>query len=157
MAEESKISAEVETMAKTIEKYIEVDQKTGNGTEKENVFEKTLPDDLDMDTVKKVGDHNSNFVAAGAYAFGKMAVKAMHKNASLEEADLKLKMSGRDHVEYHMNRQKTYANHLTGNGQTVVKHGVLTTEYQVSGGRNSGQLKHVRDELAAIAQKALEK
>jgi hypothetical protein len=56
-----------------------------------------------------------------------------------------------------MNRQKTYVNHLTGNGEPVIKHGVLTTEYQVSGGRNSGQLKHVREELAEIATKALNK
>jgi hypothetical protein len=157
MADEKKISPEVESMAKVIEKHIEIDSKTGNGTEKESVFEKTLPDDLSIETVKKVNDHNSNFIAAGAYAFGQMAIKAMSKNASLEEADLKLKMAGRDHVEYHMNRQKTYANHLTGNGESVVKYGVLTTEYQVSGGRNSGQLKHVRDELAEIAQKALNK
>jgi hypothetical protein len=93
MSDEKKISVEVGTMAKVIENYIEINNKTGVGVEKESVFEKTLPSNLPIETVKAVNDHNSNFIAAGAYAFGQMAIKAMSKNASLEEADLKLKMA----------------------------------------------------------------
>lgn len=156
MTDEKKISADVVAMAKVIEKNIEIDHKTGIGSEKEGVFEKTLPEDLSMDTVKRVGDHNSSFIAAGALAFGNLAVKAMQKNAELTETDIQLKMTGRDHVGYHMNRTKEYQNHLSGGG-AVVKHGVLTTDYHVSGGRNSGELKRVREHLAEAADKAFAK
>ena len=105
---ESKISEDVRSMAKLISENIEID-KTGAGSEKEPIYEKTLPSDLTIETVKKVSDHNTNFVAAGALAFGEQSLKAMEKHDKVEETNLKLSMVGRDHVEYNMQRHREFS------------------------------------------------
>lgn len=158
MAEkDSKISSDVAAMAEAIKANVNLDFKTGTGTETKPVFEACLPEDLPMETVKRVNNHNANFVAAGGMAFGELSVEAMTKHPKLEKTDINIKMAGTDHVEYRVERTKEYNNHLAGEGAKTVKHGVLTTTYNVKGGTNSGQLKHVRDHLGALAQEALGK
>ncbi len=151
---ENKISPVVQDMAKKIKANLEFDAKSGVCTEKTESFEACLPEDLSIDTVRRVVDHNANFVAAGALAFGELAVAAMSKNKSLTEASAELKMVSRDSVSFVMEREHTYQNRL-GSGDSVTKHGVITSNYHVKGGKNSGQLKAVRSHMNEIAAKAL--
>ncbi len=163
MTEQTKSSVNevVLDMAKKIKTHIDFSpakgEKAAVGSEKDSAFEATLPEDLDLATCRKVSDHNANFIAAGAHAFGELAVAAMKKHGDLEEASLKLKMSGRDSVDYNVLRQNEVRNPANRDAEPIVKHGTVRTTYNVKGGSNSGQLKHVRDAINQMASEALSK
>lgn len=163
MTEQTKnqVNEVVLDMSKKIKTHIDFSAAKGDkaaiGTEKDSSFEATLPEDLDLATCRKVSEHNATFIAAGAHAFGELAVAAMKKNGDLEEASLKLKMSGRDSVDYNVLRQNEVRNPANRDAEPIIKHGTVRTTYNVKGGSNSGQLKHVRDAINQMAAEALNK
>lgn len=140
-------------LAEKIEAGISLDANTGLGTETSDLYKDNLPDDLNMEVVAKVTDYNTNFIAAGAYAFGKMSVDAMANNKELKETSAELSMGVRDSISYNVNREKEFVNHLAG-GEKTTKFGNLTAAYDVRSGKSGGQLKAAR---TLIANMALEK
>jgi hypothetical protein len=150
---EIKLKDEVLQMAEKIEKGLKLDNKTGIASSEDNLYESLLPEDLTIETVKAVSAHNSNFIAAGTYAFGNVAINAMAKHKDLEKASAEIKMAGRDVLNLNIDRSKNYTDHLHGSGETT-KYGVVTASYDVRAGKNSGELKKAR---AAIADLAMEK
>lgn len=153
--EENVIHEEVVKLASDIKAKIKIDQETGVGEAEEGLYEKTLPEDLNIKVVKKVKRHDRNFIAAGAKVFGELAVEAMAKNKKLTEANIEIPMSTYDSVSYHVDRHREYTNHLAGDGSKLDKYGVLTTTYTAKGGKNSGDLKKVRVSLQELAKKKL--
>lgn len=149
----SKVNEEVLEMAAKLEAGMTLDNKTGEGTE-DGLYESTLPAHLSVETVKAVADHNTTFIAAGSYAFGKLAVEAMKANPELAHANLEIKMIGRDTVGYNVDRTKEFTNHL-GDGTTTTKHAVVTTSYDVRAGKNGGQLKAARQAIGELGMEAL--
>lgn len=145
------LKEDVLDLAKKIEEGIEFDKKSGMGTETGNLYETNLPADLDIDTVKRVSDYNTTFIAAGAYAFGRIAVNAMSTSKGLERATLELKVGTRDSVAVTVDRTKEYTNRLDDSNSKIVKHGVVTTNYEVRAGKNAGQLKAARMAIAELA------
>lgn len=147
------LNEHVMALAASIEKGLTVD-KTGVGTETGNAWKDNIPNDLTEELLKKASNYNADFVAAGGYAFGKLAVEAMAGNKTMERATLELKMQGRDKVSFNIERVKKFPNHL-GDGAEIVKHGYLTSTYEVHAGKNSGQLKLARTAIADLAATAL--
>lgn len=146
---------DVLALAAKLEKGMTVEKKTGVGTTGEaDLYHDNLPETLTPEVVKQVGDYNATFIAAGAYAFGKLAVDAMKGNKSLEQASIEVKMGGRDTVAYTVDRRTEHTNHLGGGG-TVEKFGVVNAKYSTRAGKGSaGQLKIAR---SLIGELALEK
>lgn len=141
-------------LAKKIEAGLTIDKKTGVGNAEDGLYKANLPEGLDMNTVKLVSNYNADFVAAGAFAFGKMAVDTMAKDKSLTKCTAEIKMAGRDSVTHNVDRRREYTNHL-GNGEKTEKFGVVTSIYEVKAGKNSGALKTARALVAEMAFKKL--
>jgi|ERR1035437_6215901 hypothetical protein len=139
-----------------MQKGITIDAKAGSSVAKEDIYEKTLPEGLTLDIATKLSDHNANFVAAGAHAFGTLAVAAMSKAPKCEKLALEVPMAGKDSVTYNIDRFKDTVNHL-GNGETVRKFGVVNASVEIRAGKNGGQLKNARAIIAQLGMEALKK
>jgi hypothetical protein len=152
----SEIKKEVIELAAKIEAAMKLDATAGTVTETDgNVFEKTLPEDLNIDTVNKVHDHESLFTAATVHYVGNAAINAMSTNQDLKEVSGAFKM-GKNTLNVQIDRSKEYTNHLNGNGEKTVKYGVATVAYDVKGSKKSGgQLKAVTTALAESAMSKL--
>ena len=153
--EAGKVSEGVLDLAAKMKGKIKVDQATGVGEAEDTVYKDLLPEGLTLKTVEQVKRHDRDFIAAGAQVFGELAIEAMTKNKKLEEAQVSIGMTKMDNVSYHMDRHRQYPGHLTGDGKPVDKYGILTTTYEIKGGKNAGDLKKVRTELQEHAAKKL--
>lgn len=151
------VNEKVIEMAKLIEMGLTMDNSTGVCTAGDDLFEKTLPEDLSIDTVRQVSKHNSTFVAAATQAFGNLSIAAMAGNKKLEETTVTIPMVAKDTLSVSMKRSKTWTNHLTPGAEPVVKFGVVSQDYAVTGGKNSGQLKAVKQALYEAAAEQLGK
>jgi hypothetical protein len=145
------VKPEILAMSEKIQKDISIDAKAGTATAAADIYEKTLPESLTMETIRSVRDHNTAFVAAGAHAFGTMAINAMKGQKDCKELNITMGMGDRDKVSHHVARQKVFTDHMHG-GAEIVKYGVVSTSLEVTAGKNSGQLKVVK---AAIGAQAL--
>jgi len=148
------LEKEVLELASKIEKDLVIDKKTGLVTENKSLYEENVPEGLTVEVIEKVADYNTKFIAAGAFAFGNIAINAMASNKSLDNATATFKMIDKDSVSYNLERHKVFNNHL-GNGEAIDKYGVITTSYDVRGGKNAGQLKTARKLIAEIASSKL--
>ena len=153
--EAGKVSEGVLDLAAKMKGKIKVDQATGVGEAEDTVYKDLLPEGLTLKTVEQVKRHDRDFIAAGAQVFGELAIEAMTKNKKLEEAQVSIGMTKMDNVSYHLDRHRQYPGHLTGDGKPVDKYGILTTTYEIKGGKNAGDLKKVRVELQDMAAKKL--
>ena len=138
-------------LAKRIADGLTLDTNTGIGSESKELYKELLPEELTMEQVKAVSEYNTDFIAAGAYAFGQMAVNAMSKNKDLTEASVDVNMGHRDVLKLSVDREKSYRNPLGGEGATSTKYGVVTAAYEVKSGKNGGQLKTARNAINAMA------
>lgn len=127
------------------------------GKPTEDFYKSVLPEDLPIETVERVSQFNTAFIAAGASAFGEMSVAAMKKNKSLEETELVVPMVGKDNVSYSVVRRRENINPQDPKGDPIVKYGVVTTKYEVHGGVNAGELKKARTSVMELAAEALKK
>jgi hypothetical protein len=147
-----KLSQAVLDLSAKISKCISVDSD-GYGSETSPAYESNLPEDLTMDIVNSVGDYNTTFIAAGSHAFGNAAIEAMSHNNNLKEANMKIAMGGKDSVTYGFDRSKVFHNGLTDSD--VEKFGVMNIHTEFVAGKNSGQLKKVRNLLNEVALERL--
>lgn len=146
---------EIVSLAAKLEKEITLDKKSGVGSAKDDLYESNLPEDLTMAEVKKVSDYNTSFAAAGTLAFGNLSVAAMAGNKSLETTSIDIKMGVKDNLAIGVARTKEYANRLGGADEIIVKHGEVTVGYKVRAGKNAGQLKAARQQIAELAASKL--
>lgn len=155
----SALDPEVLEMSSKITQNIAYNKKTKEGEEQNHVYEAVLPPSLTMETVNAVAKQNATFIAAGTHAWGNMAIEAMRADGDLNETSLQLKMAGKDTLSISVQRSKEYNNSLAkeGDPKTVTKFGVVTATYDVVAAANRGQLKAVRNELAALAAEHLSK
>lgn len=148
------LKPEVVDLASKIKAGIKLDGKTGIGAEEGNLYEANLPESITPEIVKTISDFNSTFVAAGAFAFGELAVDAMKGNKDLERASVDIAMGGKDTLSLNVDRRKTFPNHLGGGGETE-KFGIVSASYEVIAGKNAGQLKKARTLIGEIALDSL--
>jgi hypothetical protein len=156
MSTEVKVKQEVLDMAAKIEALMKSD-KAGIISEANNdVFEKTLPEDLDLATVNRVHDHETTFIAGAVHYVGQTAIGMMAEDKDLKSVTSGIKMAGRNSLNVQIDRTKEYTNHLSGNGEKTVKYGAATIAYDVRGSKKSGgQLKAVTQSLAELAMSQL--
>lgn len=159
MTETKKISLhdDVAALSTKISEGIKIDAKAATATAGESLYKDNLPEGLTMETVKSVSDYNTTFVAAGAHAFGEAAVAAMKGSKNLDRISVDIPMGVKDHVSYTVDRIKEVANRFGTGDATIIKHGVVTTSYEVRAGKNSGQLKAARQLIGELAASALAK
>ena len=149
------LKEDVLALAKSIEKGLTMD-KSGIATEASSLYEENLPEELDMKIVKSVTDYNTKFIAAGTFAFGKMAVDALAKDKKLSETSASIKMGVRDTLDIKVLREKDFVNHLANDGSKTTKFGHTVIGYQVKAGKtNSGQLKVARTMISELAMAKL--
>lgn len=140
------ISARVETMSKIIKENIvsETNDNVLSSKMDKSVYEKTLPDNLTMDTVLNVRHHDADFCAASAMAWGEVVLDAFENNTKLTEAHATFGIGGRDKVEHFIKKEKEYTNQFAEGGpKKEVKYGSVSTNLSLSAGKNSGDLKAV--------------
>ena len=152
----SEVSETVLELSKKIEKHLAWDKEAHSINGDKDTFKTCIPDELNEKVIRAVNEFQTDFVAAGAHAFGNMAINHLKKDGNLSRIEGGIPMVGRDHVSYVMDREKTYENRL-GNGETVQKFGVLSTVVEMRPGRNVGDYKQIRKELGELAAAALKK
>lgn len=72
----AELNETIKKLAEQIGERLKIDE-AGNGTVDPNVYVETLPEDLSMDTVEKVRDHDCAFAVASTQAFGQAAAKVL--------------------------------------------------------------------------------
>ena len=137
-------------LSKKIEEAVSLSDNVIKEKDAGKVYEENLPAGLTIDLVQKINEYDAEFVAAGAHAFGSIAINAMAENKNIKEITGELKTIDKNKASYSIERSKEYTNHLQG-GEKTVKYGVVTTSYEIRAGKNSGQLKAVKNELAELA------
>lgn len=149
----SKVAESVLALADKLMTSIELDTKTGVGTEKgtdgKSLYDSHLPGSLTPQVVEEVKSYDAEFVAASAYAFGQLANKAASGDKDFQTATLSLRGGHKDTITHAWDRNRTYTNRLAGDGAEVVKHGVISTTFETKAGKNAGMLKNVRDLIAS--------
>lgn len=150
------LKEEILALAEKLEKSMSIDKKTGTAEAvPSDVYYDSLPEGLTAETVDAVSTHNTNFIAAGAYAFGRLGVEAMKSSKSLDKASIEVKMAGKDTVGYTLDRKKNFTNPMAG-GETIESMGVISTTYSVKGAKSgSGQLKIARNLISDLAMAKL--
>lgn len=144
-------------LANKIEQQLDLDNNTGVGVAKADIYHDNLPETLTKEIVAEVSNYNSDFIAASTYAFGKLAVNAMKGNAGLATATVEIPMAGKDTVAIATERQHTFNVPSRGEGKAeeVTKYGSTTVSYTVHNGKNAGQLKAARNAIVELATAAL--
>lgn len=149
----TKIAQNVLTLAEKLMSSIDIDTKTGVGTEKgtdgKSLYDSHLPETLTPQVVEEVKSYDAEFVAASAYAFGQLANKAATEDKAFQTATLGMRGGHKDTITHAWDRTRTYTNRLAGDGAEVVKHGVISTTFETKAGKNAGMLKSVRDLIAS--------
>jgi hypothetical protein len=155
---ESKIKERTLALAEKIADSIKIDKTTGVGLSEGKVYEDNLPEGITIDTVKNINSYDADFVAAGTLAFGKLSIDAMKTSKKLEHTNIEIAM-GNNVTSVGFDRTRVYTNSLGKEGEPdkITKYGVATTTFEVRAGKNSGDLKHARRELNALAQAAFGK
>lgn len=150
--EKTEVKEEVRGIADFIKKQLK--HKSGGEMEvPEDVYEKTLPEGLDLKTVKKVQKHNSNFVAAAELANGEKGLDLMKKEKDIDRVHSRFKV-GADRVDTLIDRSREKPD---GDGGKTEQFGVSDTSFTVAAAGNKAALKQVRSSLAEQAKKALSK
>jgi hypothetical protein len=150
----SEINAQVAALAAKIKASLTVDTQ-GAGAAEDGLYNTLLPEGLTPDVVESVSNYNTDFIAAGTFAFGELAVETMRANAGLNEAAVEIRMGVADTLKVAVEREHTWKNPGATDGSTTTKYGVITNGYEVKSGRNGGQLKVARNQIAAMAMELL--
>lgn len=151
------VKEEIATLSKAIGADIVIDAKAGTALAAADIYQKNLPDGLNMDVVDAVRDYNTAFVAAGAHAVGTAAVEAMTSNKKLDRISVDIGMGGKDSLGISVDRKKVTIDQIHNKGAEIVKYGVVTATLTNHAGKNSGQLKVARAQVGALALAALAK
>ena len=148
------IKDSVKELAKKIKSEIKLDPKTGiiEPVSKE-LYAKTLPEGVDIELIKKVQDHDTQFIAAAALAHGELANAAAKKHKDWADSTLKIPTAGRSSIETHWKRQTQNNNPATK--EQITKHGVVTAKLDFYGTRNAGQYGAVKAYVSEEAAKLL--
>lgn len=118
----------------------------GDGTcaHPEDLFERTLPADLTLDTVKRVQTHVLDFTNGFAIGFGEAGLEHLEKNADLASVSARVKL-GHDNLNMELHRTREGRNPQTG--EAVVKYGALSTKLTTGVGAGRGDYKRVQEHL----------
>ena len=110
---------------------------------------------ITKDTLKKVSDLNTTYIAGVAHAVSDKAIPLFKDNSDVKEINVQGKLNGRDSFDINVKREVTRLT-APGSKETTTDYGVMSCKVTTFAGRHkSGQLGLVRDELKAKALEAL--
>jgi hypothetical protein len=116
-----------------------------------DIYEKSLPESIDLSTVKKLQKHNSDFVAAASLAVGEAGLDLMKSDKELQSASADFRL-GNDKLSVVFDR----AREIPGaKGEKETQLGVSNASYVVSAAGTKAALKSVREHLAMQAAAVL--
>lgn len=144
------IKKEIAELAGIISGNIEVGEHGALEIAKDT-YEKTLEGtDLDMKTVKKVQQHNTNFVAATDHAVAEKGLELFGQDKELASVTAKASMGGdRYKVQFNASEERP------GKDGNETVHGTFVSSYTVGAAGHKGQLKAVREHFADEAKSLL--
>lgn len=117
-----------------------------------DLYEKTLPEGVDMSTVSKVYGHTEDLAAALTLATGEMGETALKADKKLESVSSEMKIGKHGTIAAQYARMATRPKSPTD--RTPVTHyGVTQTKVTTVAAKNRGELRKVRDSLAERAAK----
>lgn len=132
--------------------------ETGTISEKEpgSAFKAAIDatEGVTEETVEKVSNLVTSFVAAGMDAVGEMALAAMKKDKKLSTVEAGLNMGAFGKVNYGVDREQEVTIPPREAGGEVTKklqHGTTSVKVSFVAGRNSGLLGQARDRIKADA------
>ncbi len=151
------LKPEVVELSEKITPSLSLNKTDGVITESTSSYIENLPEGITPDIDTSLTNYRKTFVAASLHSVGTMAVEAMAKNKKLDNVTAELKMGDDDCVRHSVDREKTYKFGSGAEAKTTTKHGVVTTEVDIKGGHNSGQLKLARAHVGTLAASKLDK
>lgn len=150
----TKISAEITALKEQITGKLSI--VDGKFVIDPNTYVETLPEDISVEMIKKVHDHNSNFFPAVTMAAGELAIASMKKDKKLDSMSLEVPMINKDHFDVTIERSRSFPN--PQGGDAITNWGNVKASLVTQSARGSrGVMNHVRDHLAAEALKAFGK
>ena len=120
------LKPEVVRIAGILKDQFSLDKTTGDITQgsEDSLYEKSLPEDLTMPTVKKVHGHDRHFTAALTQVVGELSLEGFKENKDLQQTNVKVSTDGRSSVTIKHDRKKEYEDRISNKGEaaaTVVK------------------------------------
>lgn len=151
------IKTDTQDFADKIAKEIKID-KAGTATITEGVYVANLPEGITEETITAVRSYDTNFAAASLLALGRNAAEAMKKNKELDTVALSIPATGKDSFElqYKRSKEKTVTAE-DGSVSNETRYGAAQVRFDMYGTGNRGQLKAVKENLAAEALAAFGK
>lgn len=109
------LKPEVLRIAEVLKDQFKLDTTTGEfeQTGEDHLYEKTLPEDLTMKTVKQVHGHDRNFGAALTKVVGEVSLQAFIDNKELSRTSIKLPTDGRSSIAVKFDRKKEYTDRIS--------------------------------------------
>lgn len=142
-----KVSETAKTLATTIRSELSFDGE-GSGVLADDIFERTLPADVTLDTVKRVQNHTLDFANGLTLALGEAGIEHLNGHLDLASVNVRAKL-GNDTVASEFHRTREGRNPATG--ETVVKYGAVSTKYTTGVGAGRGDYKRVQEHLSESA------
>lgn len=157
--EKRELKPEVVRIAGVLKDQFKLDTATGDFEQvgEDNLYEKCLPENLSIKTVKEVHSHDRAFSAAVAKVVGEASLQAFTDNKDLKETNVKVPTDGRSSLTIKVNRKKEYPDRISGNNSNgepplIEKYCSITAKMKVSFGTD---FNIVKDELLKKGKEAL--
>tara|TARA_B100000700_G_scaffold155074_1_gene172231 strand:+ start:20046 stop:20501 length:456 start_codon:yes stop_codon:yes gene_type:complete len=115
-------------------------------------YEQSLPEDLSMDTVKRVKSHDEDVVAALTLATGRQGEQMMKNDKGLQSVSSSMKFGKFGDVNVQYDRAKVGPKSITDRTE-VTRYGQTQARVRTFAGKPRGDLKKVRETLASNAEK----
>lgn len=150
---DDEINPQIRSIANTLKEHAEIDESTGTVSMPKGTFEQTLPEDLDMKTVKKVYGHTEDVTAALTLATGEIGEDVLKRNKKIDGISSELK------IPRHLEMSASYNRHTVGprsvtDRTPVDRYGTTSARVRTSAQNYTrADMKTVRSHLARRAEK----
>lgn len=154
----AKVKQEVLDYSDMVVKAGACDGKSGAITSDSlEIYNNNLPAGITPEIVKSLSDYDAIAIPGMVHAAGVLAIEAMSKSPDLTRCEGELPFGHKNSVTVIVDRSKTYQNHLTGKGEEIVRHGVVSPIIHYRTGNSGGQMQAARQEVANLAAASLTK
>jgi len=120
-------------------------------------YEDSLPEGLDLDTVKSVRSHDKAYVPAFTHAAQAVVFDAMKADSEVTSVKATTDLHGGDSFSATINRSRSFPVPGEKDKSTVTVYGATSVSYASAAGKNAGELKKVlsagKEQFAALAEK----
>lgn len=139
------LSDEVKRISTGLQKGFKVGEDGIIAVEKD-LFKTLLPEDISLETLKRVQQFSSDFYAGAVHATGTLGEATLKKQKALESVRLEKLALGKDSVRVQYERESEVTSPRTG---AVTKHGWITGKYTAAASSNgAAQVGRIRSHFA---------